>query len=146
MKNLYTFILGLCILTLFAGCGSKSEAEKPLGSAILTRDLPDSVRGGENFTVTLTMVVNGSFNAVGVEENFPAGWNVSGVPLRGVHRAGSGKIEWLFWSLGEPVINRTFNYTISAPAGYNGAGVFSGIVITKGKYAIEGDTMVNVAE
>jgi hypothetical protein len=146
MKNRYMFVLGLCILTLFAGCGSKSEAEKPQGNVILSRDLPDSIRGGENFTATLTMVVNGSLTAVGVVETYPAGWKVSGIPLRGVLRNESNNIEWIFWSLGEPIINRTFNYTVTAPAGYKGAAEFSGVVISRGTHTIDGDTLVNVSE
>ncbi len=135
----------LCILLLFAGCGSNNPEQKTAaGNAKVTRTLPVTVNAGENITVSLTMTVNGSLSAIGLEEDYPAGWNVSNIPLHGVLKDNPDRIEWLFWPLGEPITNRTFNYTITAPAAYSGTAAFSGKVITKGTNAIEGDTSVKV--
>lgn len=143
MKNQNLAVLGACMLLLFMGCSSRTGDEKtPQGVAIVTRSLPSEARAGENLTVSLTMAVSGSLNAVGIEENYPLGWKVSAIPLKGVPKG--GRIEWLFWSMGEPIINRTFNYTVSVPADYSGDAVFAGKVITKGTYAVEGDTSVKV--
>lgn len=146
MKDKCAIAIGVCILIFFAGCGSKTErASTPEGSVIVTRVLPSQVKAGEPFTVSLTMVVNGKVNAVGIEERYPAGWTVSNVPLKGVLKSGPSRIEWLFWPMGEPIINRTFNYTVVSPVGYVGSAEFAGKVITRGTYLIEGDTTVKVA-
>jgi hypothetical protein len=147
MNNRLLSVLGVCALILFMGCNTQNNLQDTSGNRVLvTRTLPDTVRGGENFTVSLTMAVDGKFNAVGLEEDYPAGWTVSNIPLKGVPKNGPDRIEWLFWAMGEPIMNRTINYTVTAPSGYSGPAVFSGKVIVKTNYLIEGDSSVNVVK
>jgi hypothetical protein len=127
------------------GCNNTDKEQDTTGySATVTRILPATVRGGENFTVSLTMEVNGKFNAVGIEEDYPTNWTVSNIPLRGVLQKNPNRVEWLFWSMGEPIINRTINYTVTAPKNYSGYASFSGKVIAKTKNPVAGDTSINV--
>ena len=145
MKNQVLYVLGACMLILFAGCSSdKTKQEATPSGAKVTRTLPASVRGGENFTVSLKMEVIGNPSAVGLEEDYPPGWTISNIPLKGVPKPGPDRIEWLFWAMGEPIMNRTINYTITAPPGYSGTGVFSGKIIAKATYKTDGDESVNV--
>ena len=145
MKSGIFFAAALCMMIFFSGCSSNNnEAGGTQSNAIVTRILPQTVRAGENFTVSLTMAVNGNLNAVGLEEDYPSGWNVSKIPLKGVLNHNPDRIEWLFWSMGEPIINRTINYTITAPANYSGFASFTGKVIAKTTYKTDGDTSVNV--
>jgi hypothetical protein len=147
-KNIL-IVLGVCALILFMGCSSDTAKDKTGQDtkeirATVTRTLPANVRGGENFTVSLTMVVNGSLNAVGLEETYPSGWIVSSIAPKGVLKNGPDRIEWLFWPFGEPIMNRTINYTITAPYGYSGPAAFSGKVMATTNYPIEGNSSVNV--
>ena len=145
VKSGIFFAASLCILIFFSGCASNNnEAGGPESGAIVTRSLPQTVHGGENFTVSLTMAVNGKLNAVGLEEDYPSGWNVSNIPLKGVLNHNPDRIEWLFWSMGEPIINRTINYTITTPANYSGFTSFTGRVIAKTKNPVTGDSSINV--
>jgi hypothetical protein len=145
MKTRVLFFLGLCALVLFAGCNTNKSVSDTTGNkVVVTRSLPSTVRGGENFTVYLTMSVDGKFNAVGLEEDYPPGWIVSNIPLKGVLKKGPDRVEWLFWPMGEPIMNRTMNYTLTAPSWYSGSAPFSGKVIVKTNYAIVGDSSVNV--
>jgi len=133
------------MLMFFSGCVSNNNGTGELqNSVIVTRALPQTVRAGENFTVSLTMAVNGKFNAVGLEEDYPSGWTVSNIPLKGVLKNGPDRIEWLFWPMGEPIINRTINYTITAPRNFSGFASFSGKVIAKTTNPVAGDSSINV--
>ena len=139
------FAASLWILIFFSGCASHSdEAGGSQAGAIVTRILPPTVREGENFTVSLTMAVNGKLNAVGLEEDYPSGWIVSNMQPKGVLKNGPDRIEWLFWSMGEPIINRTINYTITAPRNYYGIASFTGKVTGKTTNPIAGDSSINV--
>jgi hypothetical protein len=138
MKNRALFVLGVSAIVLFVGCNAQES------SVTVTRVLPATVRGGENFTVYLTMAVNGKLNAVGLEEDYPSGWVVSNNAPRGVLKNNPDRIEWLFLPIGEPIINRTISYTITAPKNYSGPASFNGKVIAKETNPITGDTSINV--
>jgi len=145
MKNRVLFVLGVGALIMFMGCNTNKDGRGTEGnSATITRTLPATVRGGENFTVSLTMAVNGNFNAVGLEEDYPSGWNVSNIEPKGVLKHDPDRIEWLFWSMGEPIINRTINYTITAPRNYYGIASFTGKVTGKTTNPVAGDSSINV--
>lgn len=139
------FAAAICILLLFTGCNSnKQDNNIPQGNTTVTRTLPGTVHAGENFTVYLTLTVDGNSPAIGLEERYPAGWKISGIPLHGVPKDNPDRIEWLFWALGEPITNRTFNYTLTAPQDYSGLASFSGKVIAQKTNPVTGDTSINV--
>jgi hypothetical protein len=147
LKSQSLVVLGVCALILFMGCGSNNTVQDTTGNRVkVTRTLPATVRAGDNFTVSLTMAVDGKFNAVGLEEDYPPGWTVSDTSPKGVFQKAPDRIEWIFWSMGEPVMNRTISYTISAPSEYTGPAAFSGKILVTTKYAIEGDSSVNVVK
>ncbi len=144
VKHKIFFAAAICILVLFTGCNSNKQENITQGNITITRTLPSTVHAGENFTVSLSMTVNGSPLAVGLEDDYPSGWTVSNISLKGKAKSNPDRIEWLFWPLGEPVTNTTINYTITVPQKYSGTAVFKGSVITKTTSSITGDTSVNV--
>ena len=144
VKHGIFFAAAICILVLFTGCNSNKQESVTQGNVTVTRTLPSTVHGWENFTVSLSMTVNGSLSAIGLEEDYPPGWTVSNIPLKGVLQHNPDRIEWLFWPLGEPITNRTINYTITAPGNYSGTALFKGKIIAKTTSPITGDTSVNV--
>jgi len=70
---------------------------------------------------------------------------VSNISAKGVRKQNPDRIEWLFWSMGEQITNRTISYTVTVPAWYSGTAEFSGKVITKESYPVQGNTQVKVA-
>lgn len=146
VKHGIFFVAAICLLVLFTGCNSSKQENITEGNVTVnvTRTLPSTVHAGENFTVSLSMTVNGSLSALGIEEDYPPGWTVSNIPLKGVLQHNPDRIEWLFWPLGEPITNRTINYTIAAPGNYSGTALFNGKIIAKNTSVVTGDTSVKV--
>ncbi|MBN2250568.1 MAG: IPT/TIG domain-containing protein [Candidatus Altiarchaeota archaeon] len=116
-------------------------------SVQITRDLPDAVAAGANFTVTLTMDVNEADppTSVGLTEYYPSGWTVSGASPSGVDQG--DRLEWVFWVLGSPVEDKTITYIVHVPASATGAYDFSGSVDDGTLVeAVAGDTQVTIVE
>lgn len=81
-------------------------------------------------TVSLILSVDETKNlaSVGVSEIVPEGWTVTSVSDGGNYFAADHKVEWLFWSQGIAVADRTLTYTVSVPSGTTGSKTFSGTV------------------
>jgi hypothetical protein len=124
----------------------------PQYPAYATRSMSSSsVKAGGSLTVTLSLQINESNkpNAVGVTENIPSGWTVSSISPNGTYSSSSNKIEWLFWTNGNPVEDTTISYTITVPSGTStGAKTFSGDVDYGGSTnpEIYGQTQVTVVK
>lgn len=102
----------------------------PPYDAYAERSMASSVRAGASMTVSLILSVDESKNlaSVGVSEVVPEGWTVTSVSDGGNYFAADHKIEWLFWSQGIAVADRTLTYTVTVPSGTTGTKTFSGTV------------------
>lgn len=117
--------------------------------AYATRSMSSTVKTGGSLTVTLNLAIDESENlpSVGVSEVIPAGWTFVSASANGTYFESNHKIEWLFWSGGLPVQDRTLTYTITAPSS-TGTYTFSGIVDYGGSTnpAIGGRNQVTVSK
>ncbi|MBN2251703.1 MAG: hypothetical protein JW724_06490 [Candidatus Altiarchaeota archaeon] len=124
-----------------------SEPEEEPAAVTVSRSLPDSAAPGSSFTVTLTMAVYGKQPpAAGILEKHPSAWKISNVSDDGITKYNPYRIEWLFWSLGNPVKNRSITYTITVPEYYRGDAVFTGTLHVKDDQPIAGDSIVRITE
>jgi len=132
------FILGLFLILLT----STGNAD-----VTVTRSFSDNApSAGDTITVTLAMVLTGDAPAAcGLTENYPSGWTVSDISLSGADNAGA--VEWLFWSMGNPIITQDITYDVTVPAGASGASTFSGTVDVGAAEDddVAGETTVTVA-
>jgi hypothetical protein len=103
---------------------------------------------GSKVTVQLAMIINESNKpvTVGITEYLPSGWTASGITLGGLLKSSPARIEWLFWSQGNPVKDQMVNYSLWAPSNNNGTYNFSGTAQTETEdnIAITGDNSVLV--
>jgi hypothetical protein len=122
----------------------------PPYDAYATRSMSSSVRAGATLTVSLILSVDEEANlpSVGVSEVIPTGWTVTSISNNGTYFASGHKIEWLFWSQGVPVADRTITYTLLVPSGATGTKTFSGTVDYGGTTnpSIYGSTQVTVTK
>jgi len=114
----------------------------------VTRDLPDMASPGDIITVRLEMEVdeNNTPVAVGITEYIPEGWIVKNISLDGIFFHDPDRIEWLFWSLGNPVKDQSIIYAIQVPPNVtSGIYTFSGIVDTGYNTSnITGDSSITI--
>ncbi|MBN2250569.1 MAG: hypothetical protein JW724_00660 [Candidatus Altiarchaeota archaeon] len=133
VKKYSTILIGLFMVL----------ASSVFADVTVSRDLPSSAAAGSTFTVTLEMTVTGTAPAaVGLTENYPAGWTVSDVSLAGIDQG--DRIEWLFWAMGNPVQDQSITYDVTVPASASGTATFSGTIDTGSTTDIAGDTDVSV--
>jgi hypothetical protein len=122
----------------------------PPYDAYATRSMVSSVRAGTTLTVSLVLSVDETKNlpSVGVSEVVPEGWTVSSISNNGTYFASSHKIEWLFWSQGISVADRTLTYNVLVPSGTTGTKSFSGTVDYGGSTnpAIYGRNQVSITK
>jgi LPXTG-motif cell wall-anchored protein len=102
----------------------------PPYDAYATRSMVSSIRSGATLTVSLILSVDETKNlpSVGVSEVIPEGWTVTSISNNGTYFATGHKIEWVFWSGGITVADRTLTYTVLVPSGTTGTKTFSGTV------------------
>jgi hypothetical protein len=111
-----------------------------LSNVTVTRTLPISTSPESTFIVSLSMDVD-EVNApltVGVSDHYPSGSTVSNISHRGIEK--DGNVEWVFWSMGSAVEDKTLSYTVHVPLSANGTYWFNGTIdLGSEKGAIEGD-------
>jgi len=104
------------------GCAPPPVAAQGSGSAV--RDLPESYLAGAPLPVTIAVLPPPVVLVVGVEDQPPAGWQVSNITQSGSFDALSGKVKWgPFFS---PSIPSAVSYDAASPAGTSGPSCFSG--------------------
>ena len=129
-----TNTIGATSVTISAGATTTVAATTtttlPPYDAYATRSMVTSIRAGATLTVSLALSVDETKNlaSVGVSEVIPEGWTVTSISDNGTYFATGHKIEWLFWSGGIAVADRTLTYTVTVPSGTTGTKTFSGIV------------------
>jgi hypothetical protein len=124
-------IIGDTTLSVTGGATSTTTTTTiPPYDAYATRSMASSVKAGSSLSVSLILTVDETKNlpSVGVSEVIPEGWTPSAISDGGTYFASTHKIEWIFWSQGIPVADRTLTYSVLVPAGTTGTKTFSGTV------------------
>jgi len=117
---------------------------------VVTRYLPSSATAGSSFIVTLDMNIDESDvpDAVGLTEYVPTGWTLTNISHNANYLPDESKVEWLFWSLGNPVEDTLIAYTAHVPSNATGSFSFYGFSDYAGIENPEfvGDSIVNVVD
>jgi hypothetical protein len=135
MKTINKFLVILTLIAVVLSTGAFA-----LSKISVTRTLPISTSPESAFIVSLSMNVDEASApfTVGVSDKYPAGSSVSNISHGGIDK--NGNVEWLFWSMGYAVEDRTMTYIVHVPLSANGTYWFSGTIDTGSeKGAIDGD-------
>ncbi|MBI4600499.1 MAG: DUF11 domain-containing protein [Planctomycetes bacterium] len=103
---------------------------------LVTRDLPDTINGGDTVNVSLTIkVLSGNPGAATVRERIPFGYT-----FVSASDGGTFANSEITWNIPAPLTDRTLTYRVQAPAVVPGS-AFRGTLTTGGKtFDITGDS------
>jgi len=96
----------------------------------ITRNLPDGVMTGNDFDVTLSVVIDtqglDAPSGLTIHEFIPVGWNLSSAsPTQTDFNSTTGEIRWVIYDVGG-LTDMSVNYTAAVPGDATGTGAFSG--------------------
>ena len=109
----------------------------------VTRTLPGTASPGSTITVSLDVEVDGATNYA-IDEQVPAGWNITSASGGGDFVSEPGHVKWLVLM---GAVDTTLTYTVSIPATAAGAYTFTGIYMLEDmaeEANIGGDSSITV--
>ena len=106
------------------------EIVVPTINITITRNLPDGVMTGNDFDVTLSVVIDtqglDAPSGLTIHEFIPVGWNLSSAsPTQTDFTSGTGEIRWVIYGA-VGLTDMSVNYTAAVPEDATGTGAFSG--------------------
>ncbi len=96
---------------------STATANQVSTGSTVARDVPASYTGGAPLTVNVAVTCSPGVGAYAVEDQTPAGWQVSAISDGGMFDAVNNKVKWGVFM---DATSRTLSYTVTPPSGASG--------------------------